>query len=116
LALLKKGIDFRFKKVWLVAILLLPLVIFVGGTLFSALTGATKLDFSGKNNPPYAIIAFFCHSSHRRPLAGGVWLARVRPAPPAIPLKCPGFQLDPGIFLVAMAFAARLYPRQVYDG
>lgn len=59
LALLKKGIDFRFKKVWLVAILLLPLVIFVGGTLFSALTGATKLDFSGLNNPPYSIIAFF---------------------------------------------------------
>lgn len=59
LTLLKKGIDFRFKKIWLVAILLLPLVIFTGGTLFSALSGATKLDFSALRNPPYAIIAFF---------------------------------------------------------
>jgi membrane protease YdiL (CAAX protease family) len=56
--LLKKGIDFCFKKVWLVAILLLPLVIFVGGTLFSALAGATKLDFSALHNMPYALIAF----------------------------------------------------------
>jgi membrane protease YdiL (CAAX protease family) len=55
----KKGVDFRFKKIWLVAILLLPLVIFTGGTLFSALSGATKLDFSALSNPPYAIIAFF---------------------------------------------------------
>jgi membrane protease YdiL (CAAX protease family) len=59
LALLKKGIDFRFKKVWLVAILLLPLVIFAGGTLLSILSGATKPDFSVVLNPAYMFIAFF---------------------------------------------------------
>jgi CAAX protease family protein len=59
LTLLKQGIDVRFKKVWLVAILLLPLVIFAGGTLFSTLSGAKKPDFSVVLNPAYAIVAFF---------------------------------------------------------
>lgn len=58
-ALLKRGIDFRFKKVWLVAILLLPPVFFGGGTLLSILSGATESDFSVVLNPSYAIIAFF---------------------------------------------------------
>ncbi len=37
LRLLKRGIDWCFKKVWLLPILLLPLFIFTGATLLSVL-------------------------------------------------------------------------------
>lgn len=57
--LLKRGANFRFKKIWLVAILLLPLIIFGGGILLSILTGATQPDYSIISNPAYALIAFF---------------------------------------------------------
>lgn len=57
--LLKRGVDFRFKKGWLAAILLLPLVIF-GGSVFAAiLAGVRPFDPSVITNPPFALIAFF---------------------------------------------------------
>lgn len=56
-ALLKRGVDFRFRKVWLIAIVLVPLVVFAGGVLLSVAVGATPLDTSVLSNPPYAIIA-----------------------------------------------------------
>lgn len=57
--LLKRGVDFRFRKVWLAAILLLPLVIF-GGSVFAAiLAGVRSFDPSVIANPPFALIAFF---------------------------------------------------------
>ncbi len=57
-ALLKRGVDARFRKVWLVPILLLPPVIFAGGVLLSVAVGATPLDTSVLSNPPFAIIGF----------------------------------------------------------
>ncbi|MDH7490641.1 MAG: type II CAAX endopeptidase family protein [Anaerolineae bacterium] len=56
-ALLKRGVDFRFRKVWLIPIVLVPLVIFAGGVLLSVAVGATPLDTSVLSNPPFAIIA-----------------------------------------------------------
>lgn len=57
--LLKRGVDFRFGKGWLAAILLLPLVIF-GGSVFAAiLAGVRPFDPSVITNPPFALIAFF---------------------------------------------------------
>jgi membrane protease YdiL (CAAX protease family) len=57
--LLKRGVDFRFKKIWLVAILLLPFGIFSGSIFASILAGVRPLDLSIISNPPYALIAFF---------------------------------------------------------
>jgi len=57
IALLKRGLDFRFKKTWLLPILLLPPVIFTGATLLSVFTGATLLDSSVLSNPIVAIVA-----------------------------------------------------------
>ena len=57
--LLKRGFDLRFKKIWLIAILLLPPVVFSGAIFASILTGAKPLDLSVISNPPYAFIAFF---------------------------------------------------------
>ena len=59
LRLLKRGIDFRFKKIWLLAILLLPLGVFGGSIFASILAGVRPLDLSVISNPPYALIAFF---------------------------------------------------------
>lgn len=59
LQLLKRGIDFRFKKIWLIAILLLPLVLFGGSVWVSILAGVRPIDLSVVSNPPYALIAFF---------------------------------------------------------
>jgi membrane protease YdiL (CAAX protease family) len=59
LHLLKRGIDFRFKKIWLIAILLLPFVLFGGSVWASILAGVRPLDLSVVSNPPYALIAFF---------------------------------------------------------
>lgn len=59
LHLLKRGIDFRFKKIWLIAILLLPFVLFGGSVWASILAGVRPLDVSVISNPPYALIAFF---------------------------------------------------------
>lgn len=57
--LLKRGVDFRFGKVWLAAILLLPLVIF-GGSVFAAILASVRpFDPSVITNPPFALIAFF---------------------------------------------------------
>ncbi len=59
LQLLKRGIDFRFKKTWLIAILFLPFVLFGGSVLASILAGVRPMDLSVESNPPYALIAFF---------------------------------------------------------
>jgi len=57
IGLLKRGLDFRFKKTWLFPILLLPPLIFTGATLLSVFTGATPLDSSVLSNPVVAIVA-----------------------------------------------------------
>jgi len=57
IGLLKRGLDFRFKKVWLLPILLLPPLIFAGAILLSVFTGATPLDSSVLSNPILAIVA-----------------------------------------------------------
>ncbi len=57
LRLLKRGIDWRFKKVRLLPILLLPLFIFTGATLLSVLAGAISLDSSAISNPAMALVA-----------------------------------------------------------
>ncbi|MCS6906753.1 MAG: type II CAAX endopeptidase family protein, partial [Anaerolineales bacterium] len=59
LQLLKRGVDFRFEKTWLFAILLLPLVLFGGSVLASALAGVRAVDLSVVSNPSFALIAFF---------------------------------------------------------
>lgn len=56
--LLKRGLDLRFQKIWLLAILLLPPVIFSGAILLSAFTGAVLLDSSVLSNPIVAVVAF----------------------------------------------------------
>lgn len=58
MGLLKRGPDFRFKKIWLLAILLLPPLIFTGATLLSVSTGTTRLDLSVLSNPMVAVVAF----------------------------------------------------------
>jgi len=58
IGLLKRGLDFHFKKIWLLAILLLPPLIFIGAILLSVFTGATPLDSSVLSNPIVAIVAF----------------------------------------------------------
>ncbi len=58
LQLLRRGIDFRFKKIWLIAILLLPFVLFGGPVWVSILAGVKPIDLSVVSNPPYALIAF----------------------------------------------------------
>ncbi len=57
--LLKRGFALGFKKVWLLAILLLPLVLFGGAVFASILLGSRALDLSVISNPPFALIAFF---------------------------------------------------------
>lgn len=59
LELLKRGIDFRFEKIWLAAILLVPLILFGGAVWASALAGLRKADWSVVSNPPYALVGFF---------------------------------------------------------
>lgn len=59
LQLLQRGIDFRFKKVWLAAILFLPFIIFSGSIFTVILAGKRSLDLSVLSNPPYALVAFF---------------------------------------------------------
>ncbi len=57
--LLKRGVDFRFRKTWLAVILLLPVGLF-GGSVFAAIAaGAKPLDLTVISNPPYALIAYF---------------------------------------------------------
>jgi membrane protease YdiL (CAAX protease family) len=59
LALLKRGVNLRFKKIWLLPTLLLPVLIFGLGTWAGiALSGADQ-DLSVLSNPPFAIVAFF---------------------------------------------------------
>jgi membrane protease YdiL (CAAX protease family) len=57
IGLLKRGLDFRFKKIWLLPILLLPPVIFTGATFLSVFIGATPLDSSVLSNPIVAVVA-----------------------------------------------------------
>jgi membrane protease YdiL (CAAX protease family) len=57
IGLLKRGLDVRFKKRWLLPILLLPPAIFTGATLLSVFTGATSPDFSVLSNPIVAVVA-----------------------------------------------------------
>lgn len=59
LQLLKRGIDFRFRKIWLAAILLVPLIVFGGAVWTSALVGVRVADWSVVSNPPYALVGFF---------------------------------------------------------
>lgn len=59
LELLKRGIDFRFKKIWLFAILLVPFIVFGGSVWASVLVGARAADFSVVSNPLFALIGFF---------------------------------------------------------
>lgn len=59
LQLLRRGVDFRFKKIWLLAILLLPFAIFSGSIFAAILAGVRPLDLSVVSNPPYALIGFF---------------------------------------------------------
>ncbi|MFQ3633761.1 type II CAAX prenyl endopeptidase Rce1 family protein [Roseiflexus sp.] len=58
-ALLKRGIDADFERIWLMAIMILPMVLFGGGILLAILSGATTPDFSVVRNPAYALVAFF---------------------------------------------------------
>lgn len=57
--LLKRGVDFRFKKIWLVAILFLPFVLFAGSIGASILAGVRPIDLSVISNLPYALVGFF---------------------------------------------------------
>lgn len=59
LQLLRGAVDFRFKKIWLLAILLLPFVLFYGAISAIAVVRAEPLDLSVISNPPYAIVGFF---------------------------------------------------------
>ena len=59
LQLLRRGVDFRFKKIWVLAILLLPFAIFSGSIFTSILAGVRPLDLSVVSNPPYALVGFF---------------------------------------------------------
>jgi membrane protease YdiL (CAAX protease family) len=59
LQLLKRGVDFRFKKIWLLAILLLPFVLFGGSIGASIVAGIRPLDLSLVSNLPYALVGFF---------------------------------------------------------
>lgn len=59
LELLKRGVDFRFKKIWLAAILLVPLILFGGAVWTAVLAGFRAEDFSVLSNPPYALVGFF---------------------------------------------------------
>lgn len=56
--LLKRGVDLRFKKIWLLAIFFLPILIYSGGILLSVATGKTALDTAVLTNPPILIIGF----------------------------------------------------------
>jgi uncharacterized protein len=49
--LLKRGLDFRFKKVWLVPIFGLPLLVNGGAVLLATLSGWAKLDLANLSNP-----------------------------------------------------------------
>ncbi|MCS7222106.1 MAG: type II CAAX endopeptidase family protein [Anaerolineae bacterium] len=59
LQLLKRGLDFRFKKIWLAPILLLPFVLFGGSVWVSILAGIRPIDLSVVSNPTYALMGFF---------------------------------------------------------
>lgn len=59
LELLKRGMDFRFKKIWLLAILLIPFIVFGGSVWVSVLAGARAADFSVISNLPYVLVGFF---------------------------------------------------------
>lgn len=59
LELLKRGVDFRFKKIWLAVILLVPVMVFGGAVWTSALAGFRAADFSVLSDPPFALIGFF---------------------------------------------------------
>lgn len=58
LRLLKRGVDLRFNKRWLAAILFLPVLVFGGAILAARLVGPKPLDTSVLANPPYAVVAF----------------------------------------------------------
>lgn len=57
--LLKRGIDFHFKKIWLAVTVLVPFVLFGGAVWASVPVGVRPVDFSVVSNPAYAVIAFF---------------------------------------------------------
>ncbi len=57
--LLKRGLDLRFNKIWLAAVLLVPLAVFGGAVGAAILAGVRPFDPSVIANPPYALIAFF---------------------------------------------------------
>jgi len=56
--LLKRGLDFRFKKVWLVPIFVLPPLLYGGAVLLATLSGWAKLDLTNPSNPVGIPIAF----------------------------------------------------------
>lgn len=59
LRLLQRGVDFRFPKVWLAPILLLPPVVFGGAIVAALLAAGREPDLSVLSNPAYALIGFF---------------------------------------------------------
>jgi len=59
LQLLRRGVDLGFKKIWLLAIFLVPIFVFGGSIFASILAGIRPMDLSIISNPPYAMIAFF---------------------------------------------------------
>ncbi len=57
LALLRRGVDLGFRRVWLLPILLLPPLIFSGAILLSVAVGGTAFDSSVLANPVIALVA-----------------------------------------------------------
>ncbi|MEJ5223335.1 MAG: type II CAAX endopeptidase family protein [Anaerolineales bacterium] len=57
--LLKCGFDLGFNKIWLAAVLFVPLAVFGGSVGAAILAGVRPFDTSVIANPPYALIAFF---------------------------------------------------------
>lgn len=56
--LLKRAVDFRFKKAWLLPIFLLPPLVFIGATVLASAIQNTALDTSNFADPPMVVIAF----------------------------------------------------------
>jgi hypothetical protein len=66
--LLKRGVDFRFQKTWLAAILLLPLGVFSGSIFASIAAGVRPLDLSVISEPSYALVIWGSAHLSREPV------------------------------------------------
>lgn len=49
--LLKRGLDFRFKKIWLVPIFLLPPLLYGGAVSLATLSGWAEIDLTNLSDP-----------------------------------------------------------------